>query len=89
MEPMRIEGIIPAGPDRVYQAWLDSDQHTAFTGGSKADIIPEVGKEYTAYDGQVTGKTVKLDRNKRIVQSWKHVDFPPDAKDSTVEIQLT
>ena len=37
-----VSDVIPASPDKVYSAWLDSDEHSAMTGGF-ARITDQVG----------------------------------------------
>jgi uncharacterized protein YndB with AHSA1/START domain len=86
-EAFEISTVLPAPPDRVYAAWLSSDQHAAMTGGS-ADIDPRVGGKHSAWDGYITGTTLELDPSRRIVQSWRTVEFPADSADSRLEIVL-
>ena len=61
-------------PHEVYEALMDSKQHSAFT-GSKASLNRKVGGEYMAYDGYITGKNIELIPDQRIVQSWRAVDW--------------
>lgn len=82
-----ISTVLPADPVRVYTAWLTSEQHSAMTGGA-AEIDPRVGGVYSAWDGYITGVTLALEPNQRIVQSWRTVEFPFDAPDSRLEIVL-
>jgi len=35
---------LPAAPERVWRAWLDSQEHTAMTGGA-ATVIQAAGKK--------------------------------------------
>lgn len=72
---------------RLYEAWLDSDAHSAFT-GSPANISPKTGGAFTAWDGYITGATIELEPYRRIVQSWRTTEFPADAPDSRLEILL-
>jgi len=60
-------------------------EHTNFT-GSSAKINPKVGGKFTAWDGYITGKTIELDLNKRILQNWRTTDFPEETPDSKVEL---
>ncbi len=78
---------LPVSPRELYESWLDAEKHTAFT-GSKADIERKVGSKFTAGDGYITGENLKLFRFNRIIQSWRTTDFPEDADDSTVTIEL-
>ncbi len=64
-----------ATPHEVYEALMDSKKHAAFSGG-QASISREVGGAYSAYDGYITGKNLELVPDKKIVQSWRAVDWP-------------
>jgi hypothetical protein len=50
---------LPASPEAVYDAWLDSGRHGEMT-GAKASIGERVGDRYSAWDGYITGKTLEL-----------------------------
>jgi uncharacterized protein YndB with AHSA1/START domain len=47
---LKLSTIVPAPRKRVFEAWLDSREHGAFTGG-KAQIQAKVGGRFTAWDG--------------------------------------
>lgn len=72
--------LIPAKPEEVYDAFINAQKHSAFT-GSKATCDPRVGGKFTAWDGYISGKNLKLDEGKRIVQEWKttewQANYPP------------
>src|SRR5262249_37557215 len=68
-------------------AWLDSAEHSAFTGG-QATVDPTVGGRHTAWDGYIEGVNLELEHGRRIVQSWRSEDFPDDADDSRVEVRF-
>jgi activator of HSP90 ATPase len=53
---------------------MDPKKHSEFT-GSKATGKPRVGSKFTAWDGYITGKNLKLVRGKKIVQEWKTTDW--------------
>jgi uncharacterized protein YndB with AHSA1/START domain len=78
---------LPATPEAVYDAWLDSAAHSAMTGDA-AKIAKRVGGAYSAWDGYITGKTVELIPGKRIVQSWRTSEFAPRDPDSTIAVEL-
>ena len=82
------EIILPAAPQTVYEAWLDSFEHTAFTGG-EAEIDSNIGGQFSAWDGYITGRTLELEPFTRIVQSWRTTEFPENAPDSKLEILIT
>ncbi|MCA9535344.1 MAG: SRPBCC domain-containing protein, partial [Myxococcales bacterium] len=66
---------------------MDSRRHSAIT-GSVAVINPWVGGRVTARARFVEATHVKLDTGKQILLAWRTQDFPADAPDSHVEIQL-
>ena len=67
--------IIKATPHEVYEALMDSDKHAAFTNGA-ASISREVGGDYMAYDGYISGKNLELVPDQKIIQSWRASDWP-------------
>ncbi len=75
-----------ASPHEVYEALMDSARHAAFT-QSAASISREVGGEFTAYDGYISGKNIKLIPDREIVQFWHASDWP-EGRFSTVTFVL-
>jgi len=86
-EALRVTTTIPVAPTTLYFAWIDSDHHSAMTGGT-AKFDPTVGAKFTAWNGYISGKLVILDLGRRIVMSWRTTDFPRDASDSRVEVHF-
>jgi activator of HSP90 ATPase len=84
-ESLNIYTILPVPQKKIFEAWLDSTQHTAFT-NSEANIDPQVGGEFSAWDGYITGKTISIEPFNRIVQSWRTTDFSENDPDSLLEI---
>jgi activator of HSP90 ATPase len=78
---------LPATPEAVYHAWLDSAAHSDMT-GSVATIVNGVGGAYSAWGGYITGKTVALVPGKRIMQNWRTTEFAGDDPDSTITVEL-
>ena len=62
-----------ASPHDVYEALMDSEKHSQFT-GAKANISREVGGSFTAYDGALSGTILELVPDAKIVQSWRGSD---------------
>lgn len=60
-------------PAEVYKALMDSKIHSAFT-SSVCKIGKKEGSSYSAYDGYINGKNVKLIPGKKITQTWQAVD---------------
>lgn len=71
----------------IYHAWLDSKSHSAFTGGD-AEIEAKVNSSFTAWNGYITGQILELDTDKRILQSWRTVEFDEDDEDSILEVKI-
>lgn len=84
-EKLQISGIFPVSAKRLYDAWLNSREHSKFT-GSKAEIRPVTGSKFSAWDKYITGSNLKLQPYGRIVQNWRTTDFPSGALDSRLEI---
>ncbi|MBK9974456.1 MAG: SRPBCC domain-containing protein [Planctomycetes bacterium] len=87
LESLRIAVTLPATPALVYASWLSSVGHTDMTGG-RATCAPGVGGKFTAWDGYIWGTTLELDPNRRIVQSWRTIEFPAEARFSKVVLHL-
>lgn len=68
-----------ATPHEVYEALMDSKKHAKIT-GAPANISREVGGEFNAYDGGLTGTNIELVADKKIVQKWRCVmdEWPED-----------
>jgi uncharacterized protein YndB with AHSA1/START domain len=86
-DSLSLSEVIPARPERIYAAWLSSDEHSAFT-GDKAVVEPFVGGKHSTFDGYAVGQTIDLQPGRRIVQTWRAEDFPLGSPDSRVEVTL-
>jgi len=82
-----VSEIIPASRERIYSAWLDSRQHSAFT-GEEARIEPTVGGKHSAFGGYASGRNIELEPNRRIVQTWRTSEFPPEFRDSRLVVEF-
>ena len=76
---------LPVKANELYDAWLDSKKHTAFTGGD-AHVSKKVNGEFTAWDEYISGKNLELKDGKFIKQSWRTMEFKKDAPDSILEL---
>jgi activator of HSP90 ATPase len=86
-EELDLTADFPVTSCRIYKAWLDSQAHAQFT-GSPAKIDPRVGGDFTAWDGYISGKTLALEPCRRILQTWRTTEFPPEAPDSILEVLI-
>lgn len=82
---LKLSETFPVSAQLLYDAWIDADSHSEFT-GSDAECDPKVGGKYSAWDGYIFGKNLKLEPYKRIVQSWRTTEFAETDKDSQIEI---
>lgn len=69
---------IHASPADVYEVFMDSRKHAAFT-GSAARISRKPGGVVSTYDGYVEARNIELVPGSRIVQSWRATDWPAGA----------
>lgn len=77
----------PVSPERVYRAWLDSYEHSQFT-GQPAQISGTPGQAYSSLGNLVRGKIVSASPFDHIVQTWATSDFPQGAPASQVDLRL-
>jgi len=72
MKTIKQKVTLPAPPDRVMHAWLDSAEHSRMT-GARAEINPVVGGVFSAWDGTITGTTLLIDPQQHALeQSWRY-----------------
>ena len=75
----------------VFDAWLDTKQHAAFT-GMTADISREVGAKFHIGHEQanITGRNLELCLDRRLVQSWRiDIEGWPADHESRLTLTLT
>jgi uncharacterized protein YndB with AHSA1/START domain len=80
--------VIPASPQAIYDAWLDSRGHSQMTGG-EAEMSSAIGGDYAAWDGYICGKNLELVPYTRIVQSWRTTQYAEHDADSTIIVTLS
>jgi len=86
-ETIRQTALIDASPVEVYEAYVNPKKHAAFT-GSGATGTPRAGCKFTAWDGYIMGKYVKLEKGKKIVHEWTTTEWPAGYPPSIVELTL-
>jgi activator of HSP90 ATPase len=86
LEPgIKISAIFPVSAKKLYDSWLNSKTHSAFT-GNKAQIEPRNGSRFSVSNGYITGTNLILQPYGRIVQNWRTTEFPEGAPDSKLEV---
>jgi uncharacterized protein YndB with AHSA1/START domain len=79
--------ILPATPQSIYRAWLDTRLHSAMTGGA-AVMSNQPGARISAWDGYISGANIELVPGERIVQTWRTTKFAETDPDSMVTVHL-
>src|SRR3989442_15094381 len=87
-DSFQLEMIVAAEPQRVFSAWMDSREHAAFTGGGEAVVEAWAGGRFIAWDGYIHGILLGVDEGRRIVQTWRTSEFPPESRDSRVGVEV-
>ncbi|MBL7943060.1 MAG: SRPBCC domain-containing protein [Flavobacteriales bacterium] len=89
MVTIRQSVTLRATPAQVYDAWLDSKKHSAFTGDT-AVMTRKPGGEFSVFSGYVNGKNLSLDKDKSIVQLWHFAEKGwPEGHYSTCSVSLS
>jgi len=84
-EELHLTITLPVTAGIVYNAWMSNTGHRDFTGAT-ALIQARNGGHFSVCDGYITGIILKLEPGRRIIQSWRTVDFHPLDASSTVEL---
>ena len=80
--------LVPASAQDIYDAWLSSSGHEKITGGQKAQISAQEGAAFTVWNGYISGRNLKLEPPRRIIQSWRTTKFTDADPDSQIEVLL-
>jgi len=75
---------LPAPPEEVYLALTKAQSIQLWT-GAEVDFTEEEGTEFSFWDGDIVGKNITLEPNKKIVQQWY---FGEENEPSIVTIKL-
>lgn len=67
--------LIRATPAEIYETLMNEKRHSKFT-GARARIQAKAGGAFSCYNDYVTGITLELKPNKRIVQAWRSEGWP-------------
>lgn len=75
---------LPAPPDEVYLALTKAQSIQLWT-GAEVEFTEEIDTEFSYWDGDIVGKNLEFEHNKKIVQQWY---FGDDSEASIVTIKL-
>lgn len=62
-------------PHEVFEAFMDPEQHAEFT-GAPAEIERRGGGPFSAYGGMLSGTTLEIEQDRKIVQDWRSQKWP-------------
>lgn len=94
---VRVERVLPAPPERVFDAWLDADGLTAWlcpdpAATTHAELDARVGGHYhiVMQDGETThhlrGEYLEIDRPRRLAFTWVASARPDERTIVTVDL---
>jgi len=86
-ESIELRQVFKVKPFEIYDAWLDSIQHSKMTGGL-AKCSNKIGGTFTAWDGYIQGVNIDLKPNEEIIQTWRTSEFDENDEDSKLVIRL-
>lgn len=75
---------LPTPPDEVYLALTKAQSIQLWT-GAEVNFVAETDQEFSLWDGDIVGKNLFFEENKKIVQQWY---FGEDNEASIVTIKL-
>ena len=87
MDTLEVSILIPVSCNLLYDAFLNSQVHSAFT-NSPAVINNRPGGSYSAYNGYISGVILSLDPGRRIIETWRTTDFHDDDEDTILQIDF-
>jgi activator of HSP90 ATPase len=61
--------IIPAAPEEIYLALTNPATIQLWT-GDPAEMSTEPGSEFSLWEGNITGRNIAFEENKKIIQEW-------------------
>jgi activator of HSP90 ATPase len=79
--PIRQSIALKASPGALFDAFLDSTEHSALT-GAPAKISRRVGAPFTAFGGQLRGRNLLVVPKRMIVQAWRSRHWKTSDPDS-------
>lgn len=75
--------------NKLYSMYINSREHEALTGGGPAKISAKEGINFSAYDGYIHGKILRIIPNKLIVHSFIGLDWKKNDIDSILILHFS
>jgi activator of HSP90 ATPase len=80
---IHLSTVLPAAAGKLFAMYLDPKKHAAITGGA-VTISAKPNSRFRAFNGSLSGRTLMVEKNRLIVQSWRSTNFHADDADSTL-----
>ena len=77
-----------ATPEKLFEMYLDSKQHSASTGG-RAKLSRKPGGKFTAWNEQLRGHNLLIIPNRMIVQAWRSTHWKASESDSILILEFS
>jgi activator of HSP90 ATPase len=78
---------LPAAPETLFDMYLDSAAHAAFT-GAPVSIEPRAGAPFRAFEGSLAGTILHIEPKRLIVQTWRSINWLDDDIDSVLVLSF-
>src|SRR5258706_10218450 len=76
-----------AAPKDLYDLYMNAKKHSVAT-GAPAKITAKEGAAFSTHNGYISGKNLRLVKNKLIVQTWRAMSWDKTDPDSVFSIFL-
>lgn len=77
---------IPAKAERIYNAWLDSEEHAEMTDAEFAIASHKLGAKHQAHGDYIWGENLELIPFQKIIQTWRNAGFKESDENSILEV---
>jgi activator of HSP90 ATPase len=71
--------IINASPEDIFEALVNPELIQIWS-GDEAKMSADIGGEFTLWSGQMFGKNLEIDTNKKLVQEWCYEQWSEPSK---------
>lgn len=72
--------------DQLYQTFVDPQRVAAFTRAPPSEFEPREGGRFSLFGRNVEGQFKQLEKDKKIVQTWRLADWPKGKSRATTDI---
>ena len=87
MSELELTTLVNAPPSMVWETWMNAGKLEAVL-GPVVEVQPQVGGQFSLWEGSVRGEFVFLRRFDLIVMTWRTEDFEYGDPDSRLEMSF-